>query len=126
MLIYLKKSTYEGYRNAEYKYAKYILKSIKLKNIFRSKNNKYIKNSQINKYGKALAFIRLSAEQNYAPALFQIAMLYKNGGVAGYNYIAKYQLYSKSKNKNKIKKLLYLLASEKYIPAMTMVNKLYH
>ncbi len=126
MLTYLKKSAYEGYKNAEYKYAKYILKSIKLKNIFRGKNNKYIRNSQINEYGKALAFIKLSAKQNYTQALFQIAMLYKNGGVAGYNYIAKYQLYSKSKNKNKIKKLLYLLASKKYKPAMIIVNKLYN
>ncbi len=135
-LIYLRKSAHEGYYKSEYIYGKYILSSINLKNIFISKNNKYIKYTNTKTYAKAIEFIKLSSKQNYAPALFQMAMLYKNGALIGYDYYIKLRnfyddksklfYFTNYKNEDKIKKMLYLSASKGYKPAINEVDKLYN
>ena len=139
-LYYLKKSAYNGYPKAEYKYTKYLISPIYL--FHPTYNDKFniIKRSQVEEYAKSIALMENSSKQGYKPAMFQMALLYlygsypliyytkigkhHNGGMlsSGYYNIIRFSF----KNKKKAKKILYKLASEKYVPAMIMVNDIYN
>jgi TPR repeat protein len=128
-LGYLKKGAYEGYYKAEYDYAKFVF-GYKPFTIYRSGMH-YMPYSNLKNYAEAIEFIKLSAKQGYKPALFQLAMLYRKGGyVAGERssirglYFDRFTLHLR--NQKKAKKILYLLASENYKPAIEEVNKLYN
>lgn len=137
---YLKKAANNGYSKAEYQYAKHLISPIYL--FYPAYNNKFnvIVPSQVTEYAKSIALIKDSAKQGYKPAIFQMALLYLYGSypIIYYTIVGKHNkrdslslstynlIRFHFKNKEKAKKILYKLASEKYIPAMTMVNKLYH
>ena len=139
-ISYLKKAAYNGYPKAEYEYSKHLITPIYL--FHPEYNDKFniITPSQVSKYAKSIALIENSAKQGYKPAMFQIALLHLYGSypVKYYTVIGKYNKHKTPntlrynlirfhfKNKKEAKKIFYKLASEKYIPAMIIVNNLYN